>query len=278
MSRDAYWLVVETWQITMEMKNSFLIRAYLNSYPLALHIRNWTWNPKMKVWKMFFLSKWVHFRFHVSFLVCNWPRTDDWLIWLINDHYLSIPIDIHFCAKRNISLISTSPLLCFSSAIVHTKMLSLYILFFRPHFPPTPTKKLMAPVRGYENAVMAWLSGENIFGWKSGNSKGPRVGRFVPRLRWCMKTLHDFFQGLVHPGRLTCNLKMMVWKMIFLFQGVFSGSMLILLILWGVFIYITKHLKKNNWFWNNHFCWRDKLITNIYEYMYTTYTSIYLSM
>ena len=29
--------------------------------------------------------------------------------------------------------------------------------------------------RGYENAVMAWLSGENIFGWKSGNSKGGEV-------------------------------------------------------------------------------------------------------
>ena len=33
--------------------------------------RNLTWNPKMKAWKMFFLFKWVIFRFHVSFLGCR---------------------------------------------------------------------------------------------------------------------------------------------------------------------------------------------------------------
>ena len=174
MSRDAYWsywLVVETWQITLEMKNSFLIRAYLNSYPLALHIRNWTWNPIMKVWKMFFLSKWVHFRFHVSFPVCNWPRTDDWLIWLIT--YLSL--DIQFCAKRSLFekyIVHRRCFFCF--VIVHTKMLSLYILYSGRTFPPLATKKMMTD-RGYENAVMAWLSGENIFGWKSENSKGGEV-------------------------------------------------------------------------------------------------------
>ena len=33
--------------------------------------QNLTWNPKMKAWKMFFLFKWVIFRFHVSFLGCK---------------------------------------------------------------------------------------------------------------------------------------------------------------------------------------------------------------
>ena len=32
-----------------------------------LHARNLTWNPKMKVWKMFFLFTGVILRFHVSF-------------------------------------------------------------------------------------------------------------------------------------------------------------------------------------------------------------------
>ena len=31
----------------------------------------YTWNLKMKVWKMFFLFKWVIFRFHVSFPGCR---------------------------------------------------------------------------------------------------------------------------------------------------------------------------------------------------------------
>ena len=35
------------------------------------HPRNLTWNPKMKVWKMFFLFTWVILRFHVSFPGCT---------------------------------------------------------------------------------------------------------------------------------------------------------------------------------------------------------------
>ena len=31
-----------------------------------VHPRNLTWNPKMKVWKMFFLFTWVILRFHVT--------------------------------------------------------------------------------------------------------------------------------------------------------------------------------------------------------------------
>ena len=30
-----------------------------------------TWNPRMKVWKMIFLFKWVIFRFHVNFQGCT---------------------------------------------------------------------------------------------------------------------------------------------------------------------------------------------------------------
>ena len=48
------------------------------------------WNPKMKVWKMFFLFKWVIFRFHVSFRGCTPKRMvkimvpnprNKWMIW-----------------------------------------------------------------------------------------------------------------------------------------------------------------------------------------------------
>ncbi len=38
---------------------------------MIIHPGNLTWNPKMKVWKMFFLFKWVIFRFHVSFRGCT---------------------------------------------------------------------------------------------------------------------------------------------------------------------------------------------------------------
>ena len=37
----------------------------------VIHPLKLTWNPKMKVWKMFLLFKWVIFRFHVSFPGCN---------------------------------------------------------------------------------------------------------------------------------------------------------------------------------------------------------------
>ena len=36
----------------------------------CVHPRKLTWNPKIKVWKMKVLSKWVIFRFHVSFRGC----------------------------------------------------------------------------------------------------------------------------------------------------------------------------------------------------------------
>ena len=36
----------------------------------CVHPWKLTWNPKTKVWKMKFLSKWVIFRFHVSFRGC----------------------------------------------------------------------------------------------------------------------------------------------------------------------------------------------------------------
>ena len=49
------------------------IQQNLPQYILLIYIhpRNLTWNPKMKVWRMFFLFKWVIFRFHVSFLGCT---------------------------------------------------------------------------------------------------------------------------------------------------------------------------------------------------------------
>ena len=39
-----------------------------------IHPRNLAWNNKMKVWKMFFLCKWMIFGFHVSFAGCTPPR------------------------------------------------------------------------------------------------------------------------------------------------------------------------------------------------------------
>ena len=39
----------------------------LDHPPMYLHPQNLRWNPKMKAWKMFFLFKWVFFRFHVNF-------------------------------------------------------------------------------------------------------------------------------------------------------------------------------------------------------------------
>ena len=41
------------------------------AWKYSVRPRNLTWNPKMKVWKMRFLFKWVSFRFHVSFPECN---------------------------------------------------------------------------------------------------------------------------------------------------------------------------------------------------------------
>ena len=41
------------------------------AWKYSVRPRNLTWNPKMKVWKMRFLFKWVSFRFHVSFPGCN---------------------------------------------------------------------------------------------------------------------------------------------------------------------------------------------------------------
>ena len=38
---------------------------------IYIHPRKLTWNPKMRVWKMFLLFKWVFFGFHVSFLRCT---------------------------------------------------------------------------------------------------------------------------------------------------------------------------------------------------------------
>ena len=45
--------------------------------PIDIHPGRLTWNIKMEVWKIIFLSKWVICRFHVNLPGCNrnkWPK------------------------------------------------------------------------------------------------------------------------------------------------------------------------------------------------------------
>ena len=51
---------------------SFMISDDFTSRPAnnELHPRNLTWNPKMKVWKMFFLFTWLILRFHDNLPGC----------------------------------------------------------------------------------------------------------------------------------------------------------------------------------------------------------------
>ncbi len=93
---------------------------YISLQPLclyqsvSLHPRKLTWNPKMKVWKMFLLFKWVIFRFHVRFPGCIvWPPrmpiifspatkhseapVETWWFWTGIFGYLDLPF---FCEEN----------------------------------------------------------------------------------------------------------------------------------------------------------------------------------